>query len=321
MRVLCLALILCAAASAQQPATALTAEQIMARVAANQDRSNAARRHFVYLQHARVFSRKGKTMMCDEETDTRVAPDEKGQTQTLLHLDGHVRTKHGQVIAYDALPLDTAQAAAARAAATGKQSDDNDGEYVRDREHGHQLVSVPDTDIDLVENMRTNFTHDKKAKDGIEQGLFPLTTEQQKDMVFELRGREPRNGHDCYHIYFRPRDKDDFGWKGDAWIDATAFEPVLIRTAMARGIPLGVKLLLGTNVPGLGFAVTYAPQPAAAEDAVWFPQTLSSEFKIDVLYFFHRTIVVSVEDRDFEQTHVRTTIVDPAVPPAVEAHR
>lgn len=40
---------------AQQPS--LTADQIMARFAANQDRSEAQRAHYIYVQHARVLSR------------------------------------------------------------------------------------------------------------------------------------------------------------------------------------------------------------------------------------------------------------------------
>ena len=46
----------------------------------------------------------------------------------------------------------------------------------------------------------------------------------------------------------------------DAYIDTAAYQPVLITTVMARKIPFVVRTLLGTNVPGLGFTVTYAPQ-------------------------------------------------------------
>jgi hypothetical protein len=55
---------------AQQPP--LTAAEIMSRVAANQDRSEAERAHYVYVQDARVLSRKGKNIRCEEITDTRV---------------------------------------------------------------------------------------------------------------------------------------------------------------------------------------------------------------------------------------------------------
>ena len=79
---------------------------------------------------------------------------------------------------------------------------------------------------------------------------------------------------------------------------------------MAKNIPIAVRILLGTSLPGLGFAVTYAPQP----DGVWFPASFGTEFKINVLFFFHRNIALSVENRDFEKTHVDSRIL-----PAIEA--
>ena len=143
-----------------------------------------------------------------------------------------------------------------------------------------------------------------KSKDGVNAGLFPLTSKEQKDMLFELKGHEKKNGRDTFHIAFHPKDKDDFGWKGEAWIDTTAFQPVVIRTALSRNIPFAVRALLGTSVPGLGFTVIYAPQ----QDNVWFPVGFGTEFKVKVLFFFSRQIVVAVENRSFEQTHVVTTI-------------
>jgi hypothetical protein len=79
---------------------------------------------------------------------------------------------------------------------------------------------------------------------------------------------------------------------------------------MARKIPFAVRTLLGTDVPGLGFTITYAPQP----DGVWFPVTFSTEFKIHVLYFFHRQIILDAQNRDFEETHVTSRIVGDATP-------
>ena len=147
--------------------------------------------------------------------------------------------------------------------------------------------------------MRWNLIHDK-SKDGVNAHLFPLTSKDQLDYAFRMIGRERLNGRDVFHIAFRPKKKDDFGWSGDAFIDTTAFQPVLVTTGMARKIPFAVRTLLGTNLPGLGFTVTYAPQP----DGVWFPVTFSTEFKIHVLYFFHREIILDAQNRNFEKTHV-----------------
>ncbi len=283
----------------------LTAEAIMARVAANQDRTEAERAHFVYVQQAKVQSRKGHTVLCEEITSMRVTPTPDGQQQSLLSLSGHVRDG-ARVLHYTALP----QAEAAREQNDhGGGSDDGveinlgDQRSLLDVDANNKPVHVKDTDIDLVESMRRSFTSDK-SKDGLNAGLFPLTSGHQAGMAFELKARESKNGRDTFHVVFHPRDKADYGWKGDAWIDATAFEPVVVRTALSRALPLSVRALLGTNVPGLGFTVIYAPQ----EGDVWFPSSFGTEFEIKVLFFFRRQIVVSVENQAFERTHVQTTI-------------
>jgi hypothetical protein len=181
----------------------------------------------------------------------------------------------------------------------------------KDRNKDKDPVFDPDSDEtidrDLVENIRKNLIHDK-SKDGINARLFPLTSKNQADYSFRMIGREHLNNRDVFHITFRPKKKDDFGWSGDAYIDTTAYQPVLVTTAMARKIPFAVRTLLGTNLPGLGFTVTYAPQP----DGVWFPVTFSTEFKIHVLYFFHRQMFLNAENREFEKTHVTSRIVGEA---------
>jgi len=284
-------------ASAQQP----TADQIMARVAANQDRSEAERAHFVYVQHARVLSRKGSTIRCEELTDTRVTPTPTGSSQQLLALQGRLLVK-GKYVSYDHLRDSK------HASDTGKEDDS--------KASLKQIDEDENTDLDLVENIRANLLGDKHghSKDGINANLFPLTSKQQADYAFTLRGREPRNGRDTFHIEFHPKDKKDIGWKGDAWIDTATFQPVVIRTALSRNLPLGVRVLLGTNVPGIGFTAIYAPQPGNQPDGVWFPVSLGSEFKIHVLFLFSRQIVIAAENRDFEKTHVTSTILDAESP-------
>jgi hypothetical protein len=55
------------------------ADEIMAKVAANQDRTEAARTHYIYQQHIRIASRKpGGKVMCEEVTDSRVSPRATG---------------------------------------------------------------------------------------------------------------------------------------------------------------------------------------------------------------------------------------------------
>jgi len=270
----------------------------MSRVAANQDRSEAARAHYVYIQHAHTLSRKGKTTHCEEVTDFRITPTDTGSEQKLLSLDGRVLYK-GKYLHYTQLQSQQAKQKQNGPAPVTNDPPPNDDEPL---------------DLDLVESMRDNLIADD-SKDGLGAGLFPLTSKVQADYTYTLAGRVTIGNRDCYHITFRPRDKDDYGWKGDAWIDTKAFQPVLVHTTMARNIPFAVRTLLGTSVPGLGFTVTYAPEPADTPDALWFPISFGTEFKLHVLFFLNRTIVLDVRNRDFEQTHVRSTILQ--APPAL----
>lgn len=280
-----------------------TAEAVMARVATNQDQAEAERAHYVYVQHAKMISRRGGTVMCEEITDYRMTPSSEGSQEQLLTLDGRQLTKH-KYLTYHALPPDPAAAKS-----EDKNKKENEKKNEDNPETIHVTIGDDSMDRDIVENMRWNLIHDK-SKDGISAHLFPLTSKDQADYAFRMIGRERMNGRDVFHIRFRPKKKDDFGWSGDAYIDTRAFQPVLVTTGMARKIPFAVRTLLGTNLPGLGFTVTYAPQP----DGVWFPVTFSTEFKIHVLFFFHREIILDAQNREFEKTHVTSRIVGEATP-------
>jgi hypothetical protein len=288
-------LLTCLLALLPLSAPAQTADTIMARVASNQDASQSDRAHYVYVQHAHIASRKGKTVRCEETTDTRITPTGDTSTQQLVKLDGRL-LKKGTYLTYTELPKDSS------------------GHSNIDADHKDLSITAQDSDDDpmdqdLVENLRKNLTA-RHSRDGISPNLFPLTSKEQADYQYRLLGRAPMNGRDCFHIAFSPKDRDDYGWKGDAYIDATAFQPVLIRTAMARKIPLAVRLLLGTNVPGLGFTILYAPQPPDQPDAVWFPVSFGTEFKLHVLFFLSRQVTFTADNRDFEKTHVNSHIVD-----------
>ena len=90
--------------SAQTPAQPQPdATTIMSQVAANQDCSAALRSHYIYIQHARVISRKGSTVRCEETTDARVVPSATGSTQQILKLDGRLLVKN-HYITYTHLP-------------------------------------------------------------------------------------------------------------------------------------------------------------------------------------------------------------------------
>lgn len=279
---------------AQQPAApaAMTANAIMMRVAANQDRAQLARGHYVYAQHVRILSRKGSKVMCEEVTDSRLTPSASGSHSELLKLDGRV-LQGRTYLTYTSLP-----------------SAKGSGQAMVDTNHDAVTINVGDDDREMVESLRSSLTRDD-SKDGINSHLFPLTSTSQADYLFHLVGLERLNGRDVFHLDFRPKDKSAFDWKGDAWVDSTAFEPVVVSTGLSRNFPFAVRALLGTNAPGLGFTVVYAPQP----DGVWFPVSFGTEFKVHVLFFFKREIVIDAHNRDFEKTSVSSKIVGAAVAP------
>jgi hypothetical protein len=283
-----------------------TAESVMARVAANQDKAEAERAHYVYVQHAKMASRRGNSVMCEEVTEYRFTPSADGSQEELLKVDGRFLKQNKYVSYTTLLPRDEDKP---KDSDNEKDNSEKKEKKDKDKDPAFDPNSNETIDRDIVENIRWNLIHDK-SKDGYNAHLFPLTSKDQLDYSFRMIARERLNDRDVYHIAFRPKKKDDFGWSGDAYIDTTAYQPVLVTTGMARKIPFAVRTLLGTNVPGLGFSITYAPQP----DGVWFPITFSTEFKIHVLYFFHREVILDAQNRDFEKTHVTSRIVGEATP-------
>ena len=89
----CGAILLIASASlAQSPQpdpTALTADAIMARVAANQDRGEELRKQYVYKQHIHILTHKpGGKLMREETADYNVVPTPDGTEKKLTLLTG-----------------------------------------------------------------------------------------------------------------------------------------------------------------------------------------------------------------------------------------
>jgi hypothetical protein len=247
----------------------LTAEAIMARVAANQDSSQKLRSQYIYHQHVRVISKKPSGRVLREETaDYHVVPKPDHTERTLEQLTGRYWHK-GKYRAFSGEPV--------------PEADSTDGE--------------------LVHDFREDVT-DEKSKDGLAHDLFPLTTNEQKEYKFRLIDNESFEGRQAYHVAFIPKDAEDTDWEGEAYIDAQEFEPMYVFTKLAQPLPFGVRKFLGTDLLGLGFAVHYRRQ----EDGAWFPSSLGSEFRIRVFFLFNRTLTVSLENRDFEHTHVQTKI-------------
>lgn len=248
----------------------------MARVAANQDRSEQLRTQYVYRQHIHVASRKTNGKLMREETaDYEVLPDASGSKKELKKLDGRY-LEHGKYVPYST-----------------------------------EAVSKGDgLDAGLVNSFRENLTNEN-SKDGMGRDLFPLTSSEQAKYSFQLLGEQTLNGRSVYHLSFRPRRMgpakhqwDEADWAGEAFIDKEDFEPVNVYTKLAERIPLFVRTVFGTDVPGLGFSVTYKRQP----DGIWFPSSFGTEFRIHAVFFINRVVTVSLQNSDFERTHVDSKI-------------
>jgi len=239
----------------------------LVRVAANQDRSEALRKQYVYRQHIHIVTHKPKGRLLREETtDYDVVPTPEGTQKELKLLTGRYWQK---------------------------------GKY--ETFQGEPVPGSGSLDGGLIQGFRDDLLNDK-TKDGLGRDLFPLTSEDQKDYEFKLLGQEMQAGRNLYHIGFRPKDKGDLRWAGEAYIDAAEFQPVRVFTKLSRRVPFGVRVLLGTDVPGIGFNVVYERQA----DGVWFPATFGTEFRIRAVFFINREMSIALENTAFEKTHVES---------------
>jgi hypothetical protein len=266
----------------------LQADDIMARVAANQDRSEALRKEYVYKQHIHIATHKPKTrMMREESADYDVAPLADGTEKKLKSLTGRYWSK-GKYVDFqgEAAP----------------EPDSGNADLVHNLRNHQPVPESGRTDADLIRNLRNGLLNDK-SKDGLARDLFPLTSEEQKNYEFKLLGQEVEEGRNVYHISFAPKNEEEPTWAGEAFIDAVEFQPVRVFTKMSRQLPLVVRTMW-FNVPGLGFNVVYK----RLEDGVWFPSIFGTEFQMQYgpLFFFNRDISISLENSGFEHSHGET---------------
>jgi hypothetical protein len=262
------------------PAASQTADEIMAKVAENQTRSQASRSEWVYRQDVlvRLLRRHGK-LAREEDRQYTVTPGAEGVKRELVHFTGKY-VDHGREI-----PVS---------------------------EPGQEHKKI-DIDAGIAKGLGESFGGDDESRDGVNDDLFPLTREKQHAYTFELKGTETWQGHRVFRITFDPapkkkgdgdEDGDQTFWAGEALIDTADFAPVLITTHQARGVPVLVKTLLGTNIEQLGFKITYRK----FEDGVWFPVSYSGEFKLRAVFFYSRTISMGLVNSDFHHVEVESKV-------------
>jgi hypothetical protein len=106
------------------------------------------------------------------------------------------------------------------------------------------------------------------------------------------------HGRKAWRIGFRPADKKDIDWAGEALIDQQDFQPVNIYTKLSRRIPFAIRTLLGTDLPGIGYNLDYQ----RIDDSVWLPSSYGAEFTLRLFFLLNREINVSMESSGFRRT-------------------
>ena len=269
MKILFLA-VLTGAALAQPP----DIEQIMSRVGRNQAKAQDLRKEFTYHQKQLLRMNYGSHRLArEEQREYDVTPQARGVKKELTKFQGLYPYK-GKTVPYD--------------------------------RPGYHYKGL-DIDADLINSMSEDMTNDKDSRDGIDHDLFPLTYHQQLKYDFKLIGPETYRGREVYRVSFAPRHEkgiEDAGWKGEALIDQAEYQPVFVSTKLAFQMPLLVKTLLGTDIKGLGFSLAYQK----FEDGVWFPVSYGGEFEVRAVFFYRRTISVSMVNSDFKRSSVSSTV-------------
>jgi hypothetical protein len=228
----------CGCALAQGPAPVPEIGEIMSRVASNQAKSQDQRKEWIYTQKQVLRMVRGNGKVAREERREYAITPKKGHIRKqLVNFEGKYES-HGKYTSYD--------------------------------RPGYEYKSV-DIDGDIINDISEDLTDDKGSRDGLALDLFPLTGKEQKKYDFKLKGVETYRERPVFRVSFKPKphpsEGEEGSWKGDALIDAEEYQPVLVTTSLAFNIPMAVKILLGTNIKGLGFSVAY--QKFA--DGVWFP--------------------------------------------------
>jgi len=262
---------------------AMLVHYIMEKVAVNQDRGLEARSSFVYQQNLLIRFKRSDGKACREEIrEFTVTPSANGTRKTLVHFAGKYL---------------------------------KDRSYVEYTQPGYAYKGV-DLDGALITSFADDFANDQGSRDGIDTDMFPLTTPEQEKYVFTLKGKERYRNREVFRITFQPLplragqsngrglEKEEGSWSGEVLVDSSDYQPVVVTTHLARGIPFWVKTLLGTDVTHLGFKVEYEK----FEDNLWFPVEYGGEFKLKALFFYKRNMAIALHNHGFQRSSVTTVL-------------
>jgi hypothetical protein len=271
-----------------QAQTVEPVESIMARVAENQDRALELRSAFIYNQDVLIRFFRGNGKLAREEyRGYTVTPGPKDTVKTLLNFRGKY---------------------------------EKGGKYIEYTQPGYEYKDL-DIDGALIDSLADDLTHDKGSRDGIAVDLFPLTSKAQAGYRFTLEKKEEYRGREVFRISFKPALMDDAHvfedtpWAGLILVDALDYQPVMVTTHLAKGLPLLVKTVLGTNLRGLGFKISYEKQ----DGGLWFPVNYGGEFEVKAVFFYKRKMAIALRNSGFQHVQVDTHVTFGDSPGSEEA--
>ena len=182
------------------PGQTLTADDIMCRVAENQERAETARTTYVYDMNVFVRLKRANGKLAREESrDYTVVPTEQGARRKLLKVEGKILDGNKEI------PYTTPRF-----------------------EH---------KDIDIDGSITDSFAREimwrKNNFSGVMVDWFPLTRDRQSKYSYSLEGEEHYREYDVYKISFEEHDSDDDCWKGEALIEQHEVQPVLVTSEWA----------------------------------------------------------------------------------------
>lgn len=250
-----------------------TAVEIMAKLAENQKAASELRRGVVYKQDVLARMHRGKSKLAREHDYTfNVMPKPDSFDREMVRFEGKYE-RRGKYYTYD----------------------DPEFEYQKIDVDGHILH-------ELVED----WTGESESKDGLNNDLFPFTKEKQSHYDFTLHGTEDYKDRKVYKITFKPKVKEDFEiwWAGEVLVDLKDLQPVVVTSHQAKGIPMAVKIILGTDIRKTGFKVTYKD----FGDGLWFPEQYGGELEVRVLFGYARKISFSMLNSDLRRANVESSV-------------
>ena len=263
---------LCPLVVLSQTASLPGLDEILKRIAENQEKAVSARQSIVYTQETRTrLMRGGSKLAREEKRRYTITPTATSSERKLDFFEGHYR-KDGKLLPYT------------------------------DPKFRHQGMDI---DGDLVEEMTDDMVKDKDSRDGIPRNQFPLTAQEQTHYTFRLAGTQTVNGVEAIRLLFEPKQGDDErAWAGEVLVDPAEFQPIRVVTKLSFSIPWAVKVFLGTNVRQLGYTVAYRK----VADGLWFPVSYGTEFHLRVLFGYARTIILSLDNKDFRRASADSSI-------------